>query len=373
MSKPPRVVDIYSGVGGLSLGAVKAGFELTAAVEYERRILDSHTKNFPKTKHICSDVSSLSGKSLRELSRLNNSELVGLIGGPPCQGFSSIGRQSIDDVRNQLFINFFKLASDINPVFFLAENVPGILQPLYTGIRSKANKIIEKKYHLLDPIKITASDYGAATTRTRVFFIGVRKDVNGVNKIPNLIESLKNKNSVFVKDALAGLPEEVSDWIDASESWQKLNRINTNTYLRLLNQFSEDIGDPVALKRFKTKKEVSGCLGTRHSDEVGNRYKNLKPGQQDKISKSQKLDFDGFCPTLRAGTDNTKGSYQAVRPIHPSQPRVITPREAARLQGFPDWFQFHETKWHSFRQIGNSVCPIVAEKVLTAIKSSLSI
>ncbi len=98
----------------------------------------------------------------------------------------------------------------------------------------------------------------------------------------------------------------------------------------------------------------------------------LNPGQQDKVSKSSKLDIDGFCPTLRAGTDNTKGSFQAVRPIHPSQPRVITPREAARLQGFPDWFQFHETKWHSFRQIGNSVCPIVGEKVLSAIKICLS-
>ncbi|MFX7922723.1 DNA cytosine methyltransferase, partial [Acinetobacter baumannii] len=70
-----------------------------------------------------------------------------------------------------------------------------------------------------------------------------------------------------------------------------------------------------------------------------------------------KLDKLGFCPTLRAGTGPERGSYQAVRPIHPTSPRVITPREASRLQGFPDWFQFHPTKWHSFRQIGNSVSP----------------
>jgi DNA (cytosine-5)-methyltransferase 1 len=373
MSNAPKVIDLFSGVGGLSLGAVKAGFDLTAAVEYEGRILNSHKKNFPKTKHIHSDVSTLSTSTLKSLSGLNNSELAGLIGGPPCQGFSSIGRQSIDDERNQLFINFFKLAAETNPAFFLAENVPGILHAQYTGIRNRAKKIVEKNFYLLDPIKINASNYGAATTRTRIFFIGVRNDVSGADKIPGLIESFKSENSVFVKDALAGLPEEISeDWIEFDHSWQKLNRINANKYVRLLNECCEDIGDQNALIRLERNKEVSGCFGTRHSKEIGIRYKKLKPGQKDMVSKSHKLNIDGFCPTLRAGTDNTRGSYQAVRPIHPVQPRVITPREAARLQGFPDWFQFHETKWHSFRQIGNSVCPIVAEKVLLAIKRSLS-
>lgn len=109
---------------------------------------------------------------------------------------------------------------------------------------------------------------------------------------------------------------------------------------------------------------VSGFLGTIHTDEIINRYKKLSFGETDKISRSQRLNPNGFCPTLRAGTGSDKGSYQAVRPIHPTQARVITPREAARLQGFPDWFRFHPTKWHSFRQIGNSVSPLVAEAML---------
>lgn len=140
-----------------------------------------------------------------------------------------------------------------------------------------------------------------------------------------------------------------------------------------MNVVITDIGDEKSIERLLKNNEVSGCFGTRHSEAIALRYQTLIPGQQDKISKSVKLREDGYCPTLRAGTDSSKGSYQAVRPIHPTQARVITPREAARLQGFPDWFQFHETKWHSFRQIGNSVCPIAAEKVLTAIKATLSI
>ncbi|EFN7879408.1 DNA cytosine methyltransferase, partial [Escherichia coli] len=124
-----------------------------------------------------------------------------------------------------------------------------------------------------------------------------------------------------------------------------------------------NVGDPESLEKLK-KGLVSGFLGTIHTDEVINRYKKLSFGETDKISRSQRLNPNGFCPTLRAGTGSDKGSYQAVRPIHPTQARVITPREAARLQGFPDWFRFHPTKWHSFRQIGNSVSPLVAEAML---------
>ena len=113
-------------------------------------------------------------------------------------------------------------------------------------------------------------------------------------------------------------------------------------------------------------------MGTRHTDDVKRRFKALKYGEVDATSKAIRLDPDGFCPTLRAGTAKDKGSYQAVRPIHFDRPRVITAREAARLQGFPDWFVFHSTKWHSFRQIGNSVSPIVAEAILAKIFANLS-
>jgi len=91
----------------------------------------------------------------------------------------------------------------------------------------------------------------------------------------------------------------------------------------------------------------------------------------DSISKARRLDVEGLCPTLRAGTGPERGSFQAVRPIHPRAPRVISPREAARLQGFPDWFVFDHTKWHAFRQIGNSVSPLVSEFALCKLRSAI--
>ena len=131
------------------------------------------------------------------------------------------------------------------------------------------------------------------------------------------------------------------------------------------------IGCLNSLNRFRQDGLTSGNMGTRHAEATATRYGALKCGEMDKISKSVRLNPDGYCPTLRAGTGSDKGSYQAVRPIHFSAARVITPREAARLQGFPDWFALHRTKWHSFRQIGNSVSPIVAEAILKVIRKRI--
>ena len=373
MTNAPKVIDLYSGVGGLSLSAANAGFNLIGAVEKEQRIIESHAINFPGTVHVCADLSTLAPKTFKETFKIKDDGLAGLIGGPPCQGFSSMGKRVLTDERNNLFSDFFKWVLRLRPAFYLAENVPGILDVQYGDIRRNALKIVEKQYHTLEPIKVSANDFGAATTRTRILFIGVRKDIKGAELIPAALDKMKAKNLCTVSEALAGLPLNISeDWLDYSSSWRKIETSLNNKYLRNLNVIQDGIGDKLAIKRFEKELEVSSCFGTRHSTEVATRYRKLVPGQQDAISKSIKLKADGLCPTLRAGTDSSKGSFQAVRPIHYSQDRVITPREAARLQGFPDWFQFHTTKWHSFRQIGNSVCPVAGEKILSVIKSTLN-
>lgn len=373
MRNSNKVIDLYSGVGGLSLGAVKSGFNVVGAVENDQRILDSHKKNFPTAVHLAQDVSTLTRASIVSAVDLRGGELAGIIGGPPCQGFSTMGRRNLKDKRNLLFLDFFRIVSQMQPAFFVAENVPGILQDRYKKVREAASNHVDKRYNMLEPIKIVAKDFGAATTRTRVFFIGVRKDVKGASVITKLLDESKTPEATIVEAALVGLPTHISDnWIDYEASWRCYDQSKFNSYVKSLNRFVDGLGDSASIERYLKEKRVSGCFGTVHTKEVTRRYQKLKPGEQDPISKSVRLKADGFCPTLRAGTDNTKGSYQAVRPIHYLKPRVITPREAARLQGFPDWFQFHETKWHSFRQIGNSVCPIVAEKVLSAIKKALN-
>jgi DNA (cytosine-5)-methyltransferase 1 len=97
------------------------------------------------------------------------------------------------------------------------------------------------------------------------------------------------------------------------------------------------------------------------------------PGEFESKSRLYRLDEEGLCPTLRAGSGYDRGSYTAPRPIHPRLPRVITVREAARLHSFPDWFRFHPTKWHGFRQVGNALPPYLGQAVATELIRSLGI
>jgi DNA (cytosine-5)-methyltransferase 1 len=369
----PKIIDLFAGAGGLSLGAARAGFDIASAVELDPFAVETHTKNFPQSIHIAEDVTRLTGNRLLLLSGLRVGELDGLIGGPPCQGFSLMGRRQVDDERNDLFGHFFRLVTETKPSFFLAENVPGILGEKFRTIRNKAFRKLTNEYVILQPIEVKANNYGAPTTRTRIFFFGYnpkkfRYDFTVDDFVPPSDVEL-----TFVGKALTALPTRIDcRWQSEEQGWREIGKIGKGNFFdRIANAVPKRVGDPSSLERYFEQALVSGCLGTRHTDEVKRRFQSLKPGQVDEASKAIRLDPNGLCPTLRAGTAKDRGSYQAVRPIHHKSPRVITPREAARLQGFPDWFVFHSTKWHSFRQIGNSVSPLVAEQLLSMIAQSL--
>ena len=373
-SKPFNIVDLFSGVGGLSLGAARAGFVVRGAVDNDPRANHAHKCNFPSTVHLESDITNFTRDTLKQGLHLNGESVAGIVGGPPCQGFSAIGSRNKDDRRNMSFVNFFRIVSEVLPRFFLVENVPGIMRDIYGEIREQAFSFIDKKYDILPPLHLTASDYGAATNRKRVFFFGYL--IGEMD--PLKVESFKAPSeveTVYVKDALHGLPSRIDpSWQTEEQSWQVVDVYPNGSFgQRLRGHVPPGVGDQNAMRRLSCSNEVSGFLGTAHSVDVAERYGQTECGSYDTISKSYRLDIDDFCPTLRAGTGPDHGSFQAVRPIHPTEARVITPREAARLQGFPDWFQFSPTKWHSFRQIGNSVSPILAERILSVVARSLGI
>lgn len=379
-----NVIDLFAGAGGLSLGAVRAGFNVSAAVEIEPHAIETHRVNFPKTIHIQKDIMNLNGEELLKLAKIQRNELTGIIGGPPCQGFSSIGHGDVDDIRNRLFIKFFEIIEELQPAFFVAENVPGIMKPKYDCIRNEAFRHITN-YHILEPICVKANEYGAPTVRTRYFFIGYLDDERITPFTSNDIIAMQvpDESRTTVRKALEGLPGDIryrnknspglkeltQDYFD--ESVQHIQ--SDFFYQRVVGKIPEGVGDEEYIETYRKRHIVNGYFPTKHTIKVRTRYARLAPGQQDRISKSTRLDPDGFCPTLRAGTGPEKGSYQAVRPIHYKYARVITPREAARLQGFPDWYKLPDTIWHGFRQIGNSVSPIAAERVLSAIYQKLTL
>jgi DNA (cytosine-5)-methyltransferase 1 len=367
----PAVIDLFAGVGGLSLGAARAGFDVKCAVEIDRTTSGTHSTNFPNAVHLTEDIHSLSGERLLAQAGVSHGKLAGLIGGPPCQGFSVIGLKTHADPRNQLLVDFFRLVAETSPAFFLAENVPGVLDSRNAQLLKGARARIGKRYVALAPFIVKACDYGAPTSRTRVFFYGYDPD-----RIAELVTEdfvPEHAEDIRVRQALSNLPAMRATWQKEPQSWRAVGRLDECRFAEgMTDRVPRGVGNSDALDRFRKKREVSGFLGTAHEKETIRRFEALRPGESDRVSKCTRLDPNGYCPTLRAGTGPERGSFQAIRPIHPRAHRVICPREGARLQGFPDWFQFHPTKWHAFRQIGNSVSPIVGEALLGRIFKAMS-
>ena len=368
MNNKPVIIDLFSGCGGFGLGAELAGFHTVVAVDNDETLQSAYKINFPNTRTITQDITTIIKEDWQTI--LNGQEVDGVIGGPPCQGYSRIGLGNKDDPRRELLIDFFRHVNILQPKFFVMENVEGLLDEKNKTQLDKAIKTIDPKYTVLEPMVIDATHCGAPTKRKRIIVIGY--DPKKLRTL-QVNDFLFNEDFVNVFDAISDLPEPIKQSKGKNDfgfaNYKLTNPISN--YARNMRSIPPKfLGAEFAVKKL-SQKMVSGCFDTIHTKNVQQRYQAVEPGKTDKVSRSKKLSWDGFCPTLRAGTGPSNGSHQAVRPLHPEQGRVITVREAARLQGFPDWFVFHPTKWHSFRMIGNSVSPVVSEKILNVIYNKL--
>lgn len=368
----PLIIDLFSGCGGLGLGAELAGFHSLAAVDIDKDLQSAYSLNFPLTQTINTDLALLNQKSWKSI--LKGKRIDGIIGGPPCQGFSRIGLRKADDPRNALLGQYFRQIRELKPRFFLMENVEGILDEKNKPILDSALNLIPGNYHVVGPLKINALDCGAATSRKRVVIIGI--DSSSMDRVTEqeIIASLV-RCPVNVRSAISDIPSPQEDELKSSKffSWAdyKPSSYDISDYaLKMRTMPPKGLGSKLALERL-IHGEISGVINTKHTQLVIDRFSETRPGEIDSISRYPRLSWGGYCPTLRAGTGRDKGSFQAMRPIHPSEPRVITVREAARLQGFPDWFLFHPTIWHSFRMIGNSVSPLMSYHLMDIISKKL--
>lgn len=369
MKNKPTVVDLFCGCGGFGLGAELAGFHTMAAIDVDETLQSAYKKNFPNTKVVNADLSKLGKREWDEI--LEGVEIDGVIGGPPCQGYSRIGASNPNDPRRQLLVEFYRHVNILNPSFFVMENVEGLMDKRNINELNNALATLNKKYTVLKPIIIDASQWGAATKRKRVIVIGF-----DAKRFPplELSDFTPPFQAVTVGDAISDIREPIAQHKDTSDfgwaSYRTSEKLSDYA-IKMRSLPPNGLGADDAIQYLKNG-QLSGHFNTIHSEKVKERYEKLAPGTTDPVSRSKKLQWTGLCPTLRAGTGSDKGSHQAVRPIHPDKGRVITVREAARLQGFPDWFCFHQTKWHSFRMIGNSVSPLVSAAILEKIYSQLS-
>jgi DNA (cytosine-5)-methyltransferase 1 len=372
--KRPVGVDLFCCAGGMSLGFEQAGFEVVAAADIEKIHAEVHKENFPDCEVWCGDLSLVSGEQLREKVGLVGQKIDVIFAGPPCQGFSLIGKRMNEDPRNLLLFDLARLIADLAPNYFVVENVAGILLGNAKHTFDKfVNQIERHGYNVVKPIQVLdAAEFGVPQRRKRVFVLGHKAGM-AAPQYPKPTfprdESGEN-NGPTVWDAIGDLPR-ILDYaylLDSDEYRGDLGK--PSAYAKVLRGETPDAGD-MSRKRHTNGNGLSGCLRTVHTVETIRRFNSTKQGTSEKVSRYHRLSKDGVSPTLRAGTGPAQGSFMAPRPIHPFQDRCITVREAARLHSFPDWFHFHPTKWHGFRQIGNSVPPLLARAVARSVLCAL--
>ncbi len=364
----------------MSLGFEEAGFNVVAAFELDELHVEYHTKNFPLCHTVEADISQLTGADVRRLGELGDRQIDVLFGGSPCQGFSLIGRRDHGDPRSKLLFDFARLVDELKPKYFVVENVAGLLLGKAKRFYDDFVALVTAaEYSVCEPWLLTATDFGVPQRRKRVFIVGYQRSLTkptmpvgvftvATNSLSEKVSSLKPCPTVW--DAIGDLSH-----LGKSPALYKTDGFTgalqtTSQYAKILRGEERD-PESNSLRRLRSPKTLTGCLLTTHKKKTTARFCATEPGTYEPITRFYRLSKQGYSNTIRAGTDHTRGSYMAARPIHPEEPRVIVVREAARLHSYPDWFIFHPTRWHAFRQIGNSVPPLLARSVARAIHTVL--
>jgi DNA (cytosine-5)-methyltransferase 1 len=371
----PIAIDLFAGAGGFSLGIEQAGFEVAVAVEHDPVHAGVYAFNFPQTKVLCRDIASLSGRVIKEelkqwrkssgyIRRDRSIDLV--FGGPPCQGFSLMGKGQVDDVRNNLIFEFCRLVKELQPRYFVMENVPGLKLKKYADMLERlVDEFKAAGYEITEPVKIlNAASFGVPQKRRRLFLLGARA---GQSLIVYPKPKLPSPSQyITVEDAIADLPNldnfielQKTDCLQLTPTQLEQIEASATIYVKMLRNLTKE-PDNLAYLRQWNRDQITSSLQTQHGTVAIKRFEQTAGGTLEPISRLRRLHWHKPCNTLRAGTGYERGSFTSPRPIHPEYPRVISVREAARLHSFPDWFRLHVTKWHGFRQVGNAVPPLLA-------------
>lgn len=378
----PVGIDLFAGVGGMSLGFEQAGFDVVAAVEIDPIHCAAHKFNFPNCTVIPRSVSDLTGKDIRIAARLVGREIDCVFGGPPCQGFSLIGHRVLDDPRNNLVLDFVRLVSELDAKTFVFENVRGLTVGKQLEFLHELVEAFEKSgYQVRLPWRVLdAANYGVPQHRHRLILFGAKKGhivpdypqaiTNPADGVRNMLGLPKGPTC---SDALDDLPN-----AERFETLASTDAVNTSAFKKPSTYAAEMrcVGSDAwhfGQKRKWNSGVLTSSARTVHTEISRGRFAETKQGFVEPISRFFKLSPTGLSNTLRAGTDAARGAFTSPRPIHFDYPRCITVREMARLHGFPDWFRFHATKWHGGRQIGNAVPPPLARAVGMKVTEALGI
>lgn len=379
MSRPVGI-DLFAGVGGMSLGFEQAGFDIVAAVEIDPIHAAAHSFNFPETTVIARSVQDLTGQEIRQLAGLGARKVDVVFGGAPCQGFSMIGQRALDDPRNALVRDFVRIVRELDASYFVFENVKGITVGRHRAFLEELIAEFEMVgYRVSLPWKVlNAAHYGVPQNRERLILMGAKTGQPLPDYPPPVTRPAGGKACQFpegpnCRDALDDLPDaEKFDRLQYDDSVATSSWGTPSEYAWTMRCGAPDSWG-YGYVRCWERHVLTSSARTDHTEISRRRFSSTIPGEVEPISRFFRLSPDGVSNTLRAGTDAARGAFTSPRPIHYRLNRCITVREMARLHGFPDWFRLHGTKWHGARQVGNAVPPPMARAVAAVLIEAMGL
>lgn len=369
-----KMIDLFCGAGGLSLGFTQEGFVTHLANDILECCVDTYAHNHPETSRdniVLGDINDL----VNNLEKyINNTDIDIVVGGPPCQGFSMANRQRIiDDPRNKLYRSFVEVVKQVNPKFFVMENVKGML-PV-------ADQVIEDFVNIGYSVSakvLNAKDYGVPQNRERLIYIGNRIGVDNDVIFSEIEASSQNFPATTLADALYGLKplnasrNKNSTEIDTEESGAKIAKgsADSNAYIDIINQNRKISVVCNHKARYNNDRDIEIFSRLDQGDKSDDpKIADIMPySRRNNIFKDKyfKLEENKVCKTITAHMKFDCNMY-----IHPTQARGLTPREAARVQSYPDDYFFRGAYTKTYLQIGNSVPPLLGRAIAARIKNYL--
>ena len=352
MKRKLTFIDIFAGCGGLTKGFEDAGFNVIGFVEHDKSAAETHKVNFPNSELLGKDITKIENSHILEIKN-KFEEIDCIIGGPPCQGFSLMGKRNGDDPRNSLFLDFLRFVDIIKPKCIVIENVRHLLSMKNKDNENVSEAIIKKFSEIGYDINyklLNAQDFGVPQFRERVFFIGYRIDLTKKINFPEPTHGDSGQTSlngkkliphVTFRDATKDL-----EWLESGE------KSETDSF----------------------------HIAVNHPERVIKWLKNVPEGQSAHKNKDLKLRPPcGYNTTYQrmmwnkpsATIGTVFNQISSHHTVHPQATRSITTREALRCQTFPDEFKWKGTMTSIRKQIGNAVPPLLAKSVAEEISQNL--
>lgn len=350
-------IDIFSGAGGLSLGAEMAGTSIMFAVEKDKYAAETYRYNHNNTPIICDDIHNID--PLQHITPIGAGDQLIVFGGPPCQGFSTSNTvtRNMKNPNNSLFEEFLRFVSILQPDWFLFENVEGFYRFEKGTIRNKVKHCFEELGYTVNDAIVIASDYGVPQHRNRFIMVGNRNGI--LFQFPE-----KHKKVYSVVDAIGDLPELTNGQMEDSLPYRCV---------------AKEAGEYAQLMRHGSRTSKQNYV-SRNADYVIERYKHIGQGKNWKAIPEELMQnyankancHSGIYKRLKPEEPSVViSNYRKNMLIHPYQDRGLSVREAARLQSFPDNFIFRGTLMAIQQQIGNAVPPLLAKAVFKQILSQM--